>query len=279
MKDHKTTPLHYTILLILGSYVFGYNFHNIIHELGHSVTVSLQGGKATGYFFHPFEACLNFSTSVPNHILLYAGGAFIGGAATILFLILAWRFRTPFMMPFIITCTAGLTLSARWMLTAPISKTFTDYSSMIELGFPTALILLAGLIYLILGAGAFILYLPLAGVTHESSFIRRVLIFTLGFLPYHMAACVYMGFSKGSQPAVLLLGLTVRALILAFGAACSRWLPARSAFFRRIKPVKVRPFHIFAIWIGAALLVLAVLLIPLAPEGLQSTRSFSIPER
>ena len=74
------TPLWSTVLLLLGAHAFGLNLHNIIHEFGHAVAVLVQGGKMTGFYFHPFGACLNFSTYVPNHILLYAGGAFIAPA-------------------------------------------------------------------------------------------------------------------------------------------------------------------------------------------------------
>ena len=162
-NENRTSPV-YSILMLLGSYVFGLNLHNMIHELGHALTVLIQGGKVTGFYFHPFNACLNFSTYVPNHIFLYAGGAFIGGAFTILFPILAWRYRTPLLGPLVLACSAGLTTTARWMLIAPFSDVFTDYTSMIGLGVPAALIFAAGVLYLVIGVGSLMLFLPLFGI-------------------------------------------------------------------------------------------------------------------
>ena len=97
-NDPETTPVARTILMLLGSYAFGFNLHNIIHELGHAVAIWLQGGSVPGFYLHPFDSCLTYGTYVPNHILLYAGGAFIGGASTLLFPVLAWKIRRPLVL-------------------------------------------------------------------------------------------------------------------------------------------------------------------------------------
>ena len=127
MKKSFNQNLWYTTLLMLGAYVFGFNFHNIIHELGHAFAVWLQGGTMTGFYLHPFKACYNSSTYVPNHILLYAGGGFLGLSLTLLFAILAWQYRSVFWAPFIATCYIGFTITGRHMLTDQFMGMQSDY--------------------------------------------------------------------------------------------------------------------------------------------------------
>jgi hypothetical protein len=261
MADSGKTPFWMTVLLMLGSYAFGFNLHNIIHEFGHAAAVWMQGGKMTGFYFHPFEACLNFSTYVPNHILLYAGGAFIGGASTIVFAFLAWKFRTPFMVPFVTACSAGLTTTSRWMLMAPFGRATTDYTSMVDLGFPVALIIVAGVVFLVVGVSVRILYLPLLGVTYETGIPRRIAIYELGLLPYSIVNVVYVWLTRGGRPLLNVAFLIVMAVLIAVEAVLSKWLPSRLPFFKKIGPVRIRPSHVSAVWLGAIILIAAMFLL------------------
>ena len=255
------------MLFMLGAYAFGFNLHSVIHEFGHSAAVLAQGGAVTGFYFHPFDACLNFSSSVPNHVLLYAGGAFFGGAATILFPLLAWRCRTPLMAPLVMACAAGLTTTARWMLAAPFSSVFTDYTSMIQLGFPPYLIALAGALYLAVGMGVLVLYLPLFGVTHEAGTGRRVAVFEVGILPYIASTSAWFVAAKGMAPAAAVANVVLAAVFLALWAALSAVLQRRVAFLRSIEPVRVRPAHLAWTW-GAALVLIAIMrIVSTSPGG------------
>lgn len=260
------TSLWRAVLLMLGSYAFGFNLHNIIHEFGHAATIWLQGGRMTGFYFHPYDACFNFSTAVPNHILLYAGGAYIGGLSTIIFAVLAWRFRTPLMLPFAAACSAGLTTTARWMLTTPFSDVFTDYSSMVTLGVPIAFIVLSGVLFLIIGVAVRILYLPLVGISQETGISRRLLIYLVGILPYYIGGCVYHNITKGSSFLAMAPSFGITAVFLSIEAILSKLLSQWSAFFRTIKPARVRTSHVVAAWLGFAILVTVMLLVSTTPE-------------
>lgn len=259
MTDSDRTPFWMTVLLLFGSYAFGFNLHNIIHEFGHAAAVWMQGGKMTGFYFHPFEACLNFSTYVPNHILLYAGGAFIGGASTIVFALLAWKYRTPFMVPFVTACSAGLTTTSRWMLTAPFGNVATDYTYMANLGFPMALIIAAGIVFLAVGVFVRILYLPLLGITYDTGIPRRIAIYELGLLPYSIVNMVYVW--NGERTLLNIAFIVVSAVLLAIEAVLSKWLSARFSLFKRIAPVRVRQSHVSAVWIGVIILIAAMFLL------------------
>lgn len=262
----KKTSLWHTVLLMLGSYAFGFNLHNIIHEFGHAVTIWLQGGHMTGFYFHPFNACYNFSTSVPNHIFLYAGGAYIGGLSTIIFAILAWRFRTPLMVPLVAACSAGLTTTARWMLTTPFSDVFTDYSSMVALGVPLTFIILSGVIFLFIGVAVRILYLPLVGISQKTGLGRRLIIYLLGILPYYVGGCVYHNITKGSNFLAMAPSLGIVAVFLAIEAIFSKLLPQWVSFFRSINPARVRTSHVWAAWLGFIILLAVMLIVSTTPE-------------
>jgi len=268
MNVKDEIPVGYTILFMLGAYAFGFNLHNIIHELGHAISIWIQGGKVTGFYFHPFNACLNFSTYVPNHILLYAGGAFIGGASTIIFPVLAWKFRSPLMVPLVMACSAGFISTSKWMLIAPFSNAFSDYSSMISLGVPAGLILLAGILYLIIGVLTLILYLPLLGIDDKTSMMRRLLIFELGILPYQLFSCIYLWLVNDHQPLFMLINLIISAGFLVIIALLSKWLPVWFSFFRKMSPEKTYKSHIVTVWAGVFILVAVMLLVSVKPEGI-----------
>jgi hypothetical protein len=262
----KKNSLGRAVLLMLGSYAFGFNLHNIIHEFGHAVAIWLQGGRMTGFYFHPYDACLNFSTAVPNHILLYAGGAYIGGLSTIIFAVLAWRFRTPFILPFVAACAAGLTTTARWMLITPFSDVFTDYSSMVALGVPVTFIILSGVIFLIIGVVVRILYLPLVGVLYDTSIGHRLLIYLLGILPYYIGGCAYHNITKGSSFLAMAPSLGIVAVFLSIETICSKLIPQWIPFFKTIKPARVRTAHIVAAWFGFIILLAVMVFVSTTPE-------------
>ncbi len=260
------TPFLFSALFLMVSYVFGLNLHNIFHEFGHAVAIWVQGGKVTGFYFHPFDSCLNFSTYVPDHVLLYAGGAFFGGAATIIFPVLAWKYRTPYMMPLVMACAAGFITTARWMLIAPFSEVFTDYMSMIELGTPKFLILISGVISLIVGLMVLIYYLPLSGVRRRMSAGRYVLLFELGILPFHITASFYMLLLKEGRPLLLLAGIAQRALFVALFALVAKWLPARFPIFTTISATKIRIYHAITVFCGIVLLIIVMRFVSMHPE-------------
>ena len=264
--QQQHTSLWMTILLLAGSYTFGLFLHNIMHEFGHSATVWLQGGKVTGFSFHPFNGCLNFSTAVPNHIFLYAGGAFIGGAFTIIFPLLALKYKTPFIAPFVMACAAGLTTTACWMLISPFSTTFTDYTAMIKLGVPGVCLVLSGVLYLIIGIGTLILFLPLFGVGHDTGFFRRLAVTEGGILPFHLAAIVYRWLMRGEISLTSLAGLRIPAVFMALVAFLSWRLPIWFPAARRIQPQRIKLYHIVVIWAGVAILTVLMFLVSVRPD-------------
>jgi hypothetical protein len=245
-------------LLLLGSYVFGLNVHNIIHELGHGVAIWVQGGSIHGLVLHPFVACYAPSTAVPDHVLLYAGGALFGGTVTILFAVLAWRVRTPYMMPLVMVCAAGLLTTSRWILLAPFTSGKTDYQFLISLGVSPILIIIWGIVLLLIGLVVLVLFLPLIGVSHQTSFKGHLLVIEVGILPYFLAASLFFIVTGGTRPVGFVSGAITGTAVLAIIAGLSKWLRDRMRLFQKVDPLSVYRTHV-AVVCGAALVLIVLM--------------------
>jgi hypothetical protein len=252
---------------MLGSYAFSINLHDILHELGHGVAVWVQGGTITGFHLHPFESCYAYSTYVPDHILLYAGGALFGGLSTLAFPVVAWHWRTPYAAALVTACAAGLGETAFHMLTDHATGAATDYTYLVGLGVPVGLILLAGTAFLVLSVLVRILFLPLLGVSYEMGIPGRLLVFEFGILPYGIAAGAYAIMAQDAHPISILAGLIVMAVVLALEAILSWFLPGWWGLLRRIEPVQVRPRHLLVVWLSAALLIAMMFVVSVSPPS------------
>lgn len=270
MRDHNniqvaSPPERYILrasLLFLGSYVFGFLLSRILHELGHSAAVLVQGGAVTGYRFHPFDPCYNYSTFVPNHILLYAGGAYIGGLVTVVFPLLAWEYRSPYMVPLIMTCAPGLITTGFHMLVDRFWFLQSDYVFMVNLGVPSVLIILSGILFIVLGLGIRIIYLPLLGIPYNASFLQRCAIYSLGMLPYYLATGGYNIFVHHYSAAHLISLLAPGIVFLLVEAAVSVCLQRHVRFFRSIPVIPVTRAHIVAAWSLAVAVIVFMLVFP-----------------
>lgn len=242
-------------LLFFLSYVFGVVLHCMIHEFGHAITIWIQGGAMTGFYFHPFNGGLNSSTYVPNHILLYAGGAFFGLPLTIIFMLFALKKKSPVMFPFIVAGSFGFFSSGLWMLRS-LSRPdiFTDYTSMIKLGVPGFVMLLTGIIYISFGLLARIFFLPLAGITHETNYPRRISIYLLGVIPWYLLMGLFNIFYKQYAVVSLVSLLMPVALYTLFEALISLPLQKKVRLFRYMPYKTVTSKHLIFICMGIILL-------------------------
>ena len=252
---NKNLSITQSSLLFFLSYAFGVVLHCMIHEFGHAISIWIQGGRMTGFFFHPFNSCLNSSTYVPNHILLYAGGAFIGLPLTIIFMIVALKKKSPVMFPFIVAGTFGFLSSGIWMLKS-LSRPdiFTDYTSMIKLGVPEIVMVLAGIIYISFGLLARIFFLPLAGITHETNYPQRLSVYLLGVIPWYLLLGLFNIVYKQYALISLVSLLIPVVLYTLFEALISLPLQKKVRLFKLMPNKTVTNEHLIAIVIGIVLL-------------------------
>jgi len=189
----------------------------------------------TGFYFHPFNSCLNSSTYVPGHLLLYSGGAFIGLPLTIVFMLIALRYQSPVMFPFIVTGSYGFLHTGIWMIKAIARPEIaTDYTYMIELGSPSSLILITGVIYILFGILTRIFFLPLAGIDFKINFRTRIAIYLLGIIPWYILHGLY-NIAFSSSALIILVYLVLPESFYALAeASLSLPLQKKIKLFRRI---------------------------------------------
>jgi hypothetical protein len=252
--DNRPSIIRSALLFFL-SYAFGVVLHCMIHEFGHAITIWIQGGIMTGFYFHPFDGCLNSSTYVPNHILLYAGGAFFGLPLTIIFMIVALKKKSPVIFPLIVAGTFGFLSSGIWMLRS-LSRPdiFTDYSSMVKLGVPEFVMLLAGIIYISFGLLARIFFLPLAGITKETNYPTRFSVYLLGVIPWYLLLGVFNIIFR-QYAFVSLVSLLIPVILYTlFEALISLPLQKKVWLFKYMPYRTVTKKHLIVICIGIILL-------------------------
>ena len=249
-------------LLFLLSYVFGVLFHNIIHELGHAITVWVQGGTVTGFYFHPFNSSYNSSSYVPNHLLLYAGGAFFGLPITIIFMLIALKYRSSLLFPFIISGAYGFCTTGTWMLKALISPEITsDYTYMIELGTPGLVLLIVGIIYITFGIFVRIFFLPLAGIDYKTNYETRFIIYFTGILPWYILQALFNLFVNDFPLVSLIYFLIPIILFLVFEVYISLPLQRKFKVFKQIPRQQIKIHHNIAILVGAVILYVIVIIV------------------
>ena len=256
-NKNQASPVINSVLLFFLSYCLGVLLHCMIHELGHVFAIWMQGGTMTGFYFHPFNSCLNSSTYVPNHILLYAGGAFLGLPFTIVFMIIALKYRSPVMFPFIVTGSFGFLHTGIWMIKAIASpETATDYTYMIELGTPGLIIFIAGVLYILFGVFSRIYFLPLAGIDHKVKLRTRIAIYLLGIIPWYILHGLYNIAFNNSTLIILAIIILPELVYALTEAGISLPLQRKTKFFRKIESKSIKNRHFIIIIIAALLLYL-----------------------
>ena len=265
MTNADRTSIWRSALLLLGAYTFGVSAADVFHELGHSYTIWFQGGSVTGFCFHPFNSAYCYGTYVPNHLFLYAGGIFLGTPVSLLLVLLGLRFRTPYMMPLIMTVCAGLIPTGWHMLRDHFFAITTDTTSMIEHGMPMAVLIFAGVVYVFLGWGIRIFFLPLMGVQHGATVKTRTYVYLIGIMPYYLAGLVYACVTAGTAILPQMAFLISAALLLVFEAWLSKWAVDHLSLFGKLNPVPISWKHLMSTWLAASTLIIVTLLISQGP--------------
>jgi len=271
-KINNKNIINRAIILFFLSYVFGVVFHNIIHELGHAITIWIQGGTVTGFFFHPFDSCYNSSTYVPNHLLLYSGGAFIGLPLIILLLLVALKYKSPLMFPIIVAGVYGLISSGIWMLKSIMAPEFaTDYTYMIDLGTPAFLMPIIGIIYISFGFLVRIFFLPLAGIDYKATYGTRFTVYLEGIIPWFILNGLY-NIVINKFPIISIVYLLIAILFyIILEVLISLPLQRRYKFFKYISVQQIKNKHLITIGIGIfilySIMIIVNMLFPLKPQS------------
>ena len=189
----------------------------------------------TGFYFHPFNGDLNSSTYVPNHLLLYAGGSFLGLPFTLSFIVLALKYRSPVMFPFIVSGSYGFLSTGIWMIKSMLSpETNTDYTYMIDLGFPSSIMITIGVVYFSFGILSRIFFLPLAGIDYKINYRTRLAIYLTGIIPWYILHGLYNIVFNNAAIVVLAYLILTETFFALIESSLSFPLQRKFRFFRII---------------------------------------------
>jgi hypothetical protein len=197
IKGLKGTTLK-PILLFLGAYFFSVCLTILIHEFGHALALATLNYPDISILATPFYGATTSSTSMilsDVACILIAGPIFNLLCATMITLIL-WRARSPYLLPLLIYGgTAYLTEGVVIFNTFFTNTVLTDWDGLIYLGLsPFIVAVIAGVV---LSMGTLFMYLvwPLANISIEDSFLRKLAI-NSGYVFYPILSIAFLMLSN-----------------------------------------------------------------------------------
>jgi len=257
-RPSLTTPIHESILLLLGSYLVALVLTTAIHEIGHGLALS---SISIGFrlVLNPFSLSMAQPLSpVPMDSLLFVVTS--GTAMELLFgfvvFLLLWRFRNPFLVP-LLMCAPAAFLSSGGYFLAGVSVVDGDTAMMLSLGVPSLLIQGLGVVLIVVGAVVLILLFPLFGIAPNDSFRKLFLILFIGMTLHGFGMITFASVFNPSELSIGLANVVSMSIsVLIFAGVYTR----SSSFFDRLAHTEVAELDRIAIYsaIGFALLLIVL---------------------
>jgi len=193
------------ILLFMGSAAFAWCFCGFLHEGGHLIANEVVGSPRTGIALHPFGWNYNlyvnddgtFWHGNPEDENGYLKWAIRGGSGPVLNLLLGvtiglllWKKRSPVLLPFLMTGCVALLTDGFFMLEQAFGGGGDWYTVINGLGIPKTPIVLIGVICFTGGCIWMMQLLPLAGISAQDRFWRRLVVLLAG-MPLFISGTVF----------------------------------------------------------------------------------------
>ena len=195
-----------SILLFMGSAAFAFCFCAFLHEGGHLIVFESVGIPRTGLSLHPFGWNYNLSLNedgtfwqmspeAENADLI---SAINGGSGPILNLLLGvpiglffWKKRSPALLPLLMIGCWALLIEGYPMLEQAFGGGGDWYQVINGVGVPKALVVLLGVICFAGGCIWMMQLLPLAGISAQDPFGRRLVVLLAGFPLFISGTVIY----------------------------------------------------------------------------------------
>lgn len=242
-QERIAGPWIRTPVFLAASFFLAFSLQVAVHELGHYGAGLLVGAEGGSVSLHPFyNSRVTFAVD-PG----LAGQAFVGLAGPALDLVVAlalsalvWKKRSSLAFPVLAWGSLalfgeglGMAGSLSMLLDRNGPRYYEDITNLVRIGVPALPLWIAAIMLASAGVVMMSLVVPLAGVSAETGFVKRLLAYA-SFLPlFFLVAVLYIrAFSPVDD------NLAVRTGQLAAAAAASLLLAALHAPFQRLaKPV------------------------------------------
>jgi len=192
-------------LLFMGSAAFAWCFCAFVHEGGHLIAFNALGIPRTGLSLHPFGDNYNLSLNEdgsfwqgsPEDENAYLWWAIMGGSGPVLNLLvcvpiglLFWKKRSTALLPLFMTGCVALMMEGEPMLEQAFGPWGDWYQVINGVGMPIVLVTLIGAICFAGGCIWLLQLLPLAGISGQDPFGRKLVVLLAG-MPLFISGTVF----------------------------------------------------------------------------------------
>jgi len=225
-----------SILLVFGATGFSFNIGNVIHEFGHAVADRMSGIPLSNIhvIIHPFfSPHMNIEGGIPESMIGWpdAAGPLANVAFGLLIFAILWKKRTPFTFPLLLWGPLACVQEGIGQIMT-LSDHGSDAARMIAAGFPEPLLIVISILLILIGISLFGLIFPIAGISMDTPFFRRLGIITGGMIPYGLLTLLICVLASPNQQDVsrsynIIGGFAIIAVVVAAVYSPVRWLVKR----------------------------------------------------
>lgn len=235
--------------LLLGSFILAYLGALYVHELCHSGAALISGGDAFGIVIDPFGWSYSISNSIEHPVFHTAAGAIGSSLIGILLFMLLIRWPKPALLPLLLFGPIALINNGQYWAVDIIEETGMDACTLVNLGIPASVLLVAGIIQCLVGVVCMIRLMRIIGLTNQP-FIKRLIILGVGIIPY---ACIGVVWNWANE--VDILWLSTIGWVLLFAVIAGLFRAEKLASFEAKWPV-VLGFNVIGIGLVVGLLLM-----------------------
>ncbi len=180
-------------LFLFGSSSFAWVVIVTLHELGHAIAMWVTGGKVSRIEITPLSWSYTYYGTSPKYPLFTtASGAGIGILLAMIFLVLTWKLSSLYAAPFYFVGAGAFLQNGGYYMSDLLLHTGGDASSLVAHSAALRLpLLILSILVLLPGLFLAIRLLPMIGISSKDSFIVRMLILSLGIVPYFILSFFY----------------------------------------------------------------------------------------
>ncbi|MCK5563856.1 MAG: M50 family metallopeptidase [Planctomycetes bacterium] len=179
-----------SMLLCLGSIVFGRCFPLFIHEHGHAIGALMTGGKVLRIYFHPFSWSQAFCIGSSSEIFVTFAGSALTAIVGVLVVLSVWRWRK-YYVTVLYTGAVFMILKDGFYYLNSVANNRGDAVALIGDGVPEALVISFGLLLFVGGAFFAIECFNMLGFDSNDGVWYRFLVLSGGIGPYLVSMLVY----------------------------------------------------------------------------------------
>jgi hypothetical protein len=181
-------------LLILGSFTFSWCLAVAVHETGHAIACALAGAPNIRMHVHPFALSYVYYDGVLPlgtwAFTAYMGPLFDLLCATAVALLL-WRKRNPYLLPLLMWSATAYMMEAVGILIGLGEGLPHDWAIVVHAGVSPIVVIAIAVVCLVIGSAIMLRLLPLANMSPEGAFPRKIGIALTGFLPFFLLSTLY----------------------------------------------------------------------------------------